>query len=60
MAAGVLLVLLAAAAFAAASPPALPTLPQVFSTRVEANIVDKNYSLHFHEWCGPAPRFWES
>eukprot|EP00730_Choanoeca_flexa_P016433 TRINITY_DN7758_c0_g1_i2.p1 TRINITY_DN7758_c0_g1~~TRINITY_DN7758_c0_g1_i2.p1 ORF type:complete len:281 (+),score=44.85 TRINITY_DN7758_c0_g1_i2:204-1046(+) len=28
----------------------LPKLPEVFSTRVEANIVNKNYTMVQHEW----------
>jgi len=30
--------------------PALPDLPTTFSARIEANIVNKNYSIVTHEW----------
>jgi hypothetical protein len=31
-------------------PPTLPALPTQFEAVVEANIVNKNYTIHMHEW----------
>lgn len=42
--------LVMATCLAIAASMELPKLPAVFSTRVEATIVNKNYTLVSHEW----------
>ena len=34
----------------AQSPPELPTLPTQFEAVIEANIINRNYTIHMHEW----------
>ena len=48
-----LLGLIPGVAYAQFQDPGLPKLPEQFEAVIEANIVNKNYTVHMHEWHDP-------